>query len=119
MAQNYPPAGRLIHVVLVKEDDGWEVLFCTDPNATVRDILEPFADRAAIEPDFHDLKEVWGNGQQQVIDSLAISLQSFDSMVSADSVASPPVAPRRMDLIAITDIATFMFNSLLAGMALR
>lgn len=29
-------------------------------------ILEAFADRAAIEQDFHDLKEVQGAGQQQV-----------------------------------------------------
>jgi hypothetical protein len=31
-------------------------------------ILEAFADRAAIEQDFHDLKEVEGLGQQQVRD---------------------------------------------------
>lgn len=62
----YPPAGGLIRVVLVREDDGWEAFFCTDPQATVPQILEAFADRAAIEQDFHDLKEVHGAGQQQV-----------------------------------------------------
>jgi hypothetical protein len=62
----YPPAGGLIRVVLVREDDGWEAFFCTDPQATVVQILEAFADRAAIEQDFHDLKEVHGAGQQQV-----------------------------------------------------
>jgi hypothetical protein len=62
----YPPAGGLIRVVLVREDDGWEAFFCTDPQATVAQILEAFADRAAIEQDFHDLKEVHGAGQQQV-----------------------------------------------------
>jgi len=62
----YPPAGGLIRVVLVREDDGWEAFFCTDPEATVPQILEAFADRAAIEQDFHDLKEVHGAGQQQV-----------------------------------------------------
>ena len=31
-----------------------------------REILEAFADRATIEQDFHDVKEVWGSGQQQV-----------------------------------------------------
>jgi len=62
----YPPAGGLIRVVLVREDDGW-VAFCgTDPQATVPQILEAFADRAAIEQDFHDLKEVPGAGQQPV-----------------------------------------------------
>ena len=62
----YPPVGGVIRVVLVKEDHGWFALFCTDPNATVVEILEAFADRATIEQDFHDVKEVWGTGQQQV-----------------------------------------------------
>jgi hypothetical protein len=29
----------------------------------VIEILEAFADRAAIEQDFHDVKEVWETGQ--------------------------------------------------------
>jgi hypothetical protein len=62
----YPPAGGMIRVVIVKEEDGCEYFFCTDPDATPREILEAFADRAAIEQDFHDVKEVWGAGQQQV-----------------------------------------------------
>jgi DDE superfamily endonuclease len=62
----YPPAGGLIRVVLVREDDGWVAFFCTDPQATVAQLLEAVADRAAIEQDFHDLKEVHGVGQQQV-----------------------------------------------------
>jgi len=62
----YRPAGGVIRVVIVKEEDGCEYFFCTDPEATPREILEAFADRAAIEQDFHDVKEVWGAGQQQV-----------------------------------------------------
>jgi hypothetical protein len=62
----YPPVGSMIRVVLVDEDHGWQAFFCTDPNATVQEILEAFADRATIEQDFHDVKEVWGTGQQQV-----------------------------------------------------
>ncbi|HKB38582.1 MAG TPA: transposase [Gemmataceae bacterium] len=62
----YPPAGGLIRVVLVRELDGWVAFFCTDPQATVAQILEAVADRAALEQDFHDLKEVHGTGQQQV-----------------------------------------------------
>jgi hypothetical protein len=62
----YPPAGGLIRVVIVKEDHGCEFFFCLDANATPREIVEAFADRAAIEQDFHDVKEVWGAGQQQV-----------------------------------------------------
>lgn len=62
----YPPAGGVIHVVLVKEEHGWAAFFCTDPTASVQEILEAFADRATIEQNFHDQKEVWGTGQQQV-----------------------------------------------------
>ena len=62
----YRPAGGVIRVVLVKEEHGWFALFSTDVNASVGEILEAFADRATIEQDFHDVKEVWGAGQQQV-----------------------------------------------------
>jgi hypothetical protein len=62
----YRPAGGVIRVVLVKEEHGWVAFFCTDPDATVEQILEAFADRATIEQNFHDQKEVWGTGQQQV-----------------------------------------------------
>ena len=62
----YPPVGVVIRVLLVREDHGWYAFFCTDPRASVREILEAFADRATIEQDFHDVKEVWGSGQQQV-----------------------------------------------------
>lgn len=65
------PAGGVIRVVLVR----WRqktgqmtttAYFATDPNATVRQILEAVADRSAIEQVFHDVKEIWGAGQQQV-----------------------------------------------------
>jgi hypothetical protein len=62
----YGPAGGLIRVVILKEEQGWIPLFSTDPDASAVDILEAFADRATIEQDFHDVKEVWGAGQQQV-----------------------------------------------------
>ncbi len=62
----WEPVGGVIRVVLVREDDGWEAFFCTAATATVAQILEVFSDRAAIEQDFHDLKEVHGVGQQQV-----------------------------------------------------
>lgn len=62
----YRPAGGMIRVVIVKEEKGCELFFCTDPNATPGEIVEAFADRASIEQDFHDVKEVWGAGQQQV-----------------------------------------------------
>ena len=62
----YVPAGGVIRVVLVKEDHRWYAFYCTDADASVAEILEAFADRATIEQDFHDVKEVWGSGQQQV-----------------------------------------------------
>jgi len=52
----YPPAGGVIRVVLVKEDHGWYAFFCTDPLASVPEILAAFADRATIEvyrADYH------------------------------------------------------------------
>ena len=56
-----------IRVVIVRfEDGGWAPYFCTDTSVEVRDILETIAARWAIEEHFHDVKEVWGAGQQQV-----------------------------------------------------
>ena len=62
----YRPAGGLIRVVLVREEHGWVAFFCTDAAASVTAILEAVADRAAVEQDFHDLKEVHGVGQPQL-----------------------------------------------------
>ena len=45
----YRPAGGVIRVVIVQEEHGWFAFFCTDPTASVVEILEAFADRAAIE----------------------------------------------------------------------
>ena len=62
----YAVVGGTIRVVLVREDATWTAFFGTDPQASVAQILEAVADRAAIEQDFHDVKEVHGAGQQQV-----------------------------------------------------
>jgi hypothetical protein len=62
----WTPVGGVLRVVLVREARGWLAFFGTDPTASVVQILEAVADRAAIEQDFHDLKEVEGLGQQQV-----------------------------------------------------
>jgi hypothetical protein len=62
----YRPTGGVIRVVLVMEDHGCYAFFCSDPEQNAVAILEAFADRATIEQDFHDVKEVWGAGQQQV-----------------------------------------------------
>jgi hypothetical protein len=60
------PAGGVIRVVLVDEPKGWVAFFCTDPSATVADILGLVADRFSLETAFRDVKEVVGAGQQQV-----------------------------------------------------
>lgn len=62
----YRPVGGTIRVVLVKESRGWAAFFCTDLEATVAQILEAVAKRAAIEQNFHDVKEVHGAGKQQL-----------------------------------------------------
>jgi DDE superfamily endonuclease len=62
----YRPAGGLIRVVIVKEDDGsWRAYFCTKADASVAEILDAVADRSALEQVFHDVKEVHGVGQAQ------------------------------------------------------
>src|SRR5262249_34139645 len=58
----YRPAGGLIRVVLVREAGGWVAFFCTDPQATAAQVLGAVADRAAVEQDYHDVKEVHGAG---------------------------------------------------------
>jgi hypothetical protein len=58
--------GRAIRVVIVRENTGPQFFYCTDVNASVREIVEIFSDRASIEQVFHDIKEIWGSGQQQV-----------------------------------------------------
>jgi hypothetical protein len=60
------PAGGVIRVVLVDEPTGWRAFFCTDPSASVADILTAVADRFSLEITFRDCKEVVGAGQQQV-----------------------------------------------------
>jgi DDE superfamily endonuclease len=64
----WPSVGGVLRVVLVRQRRGWVAFFCTDASATAEQVLEAVADRAALEQDFHDLKEVEGLGQQQVRD---------------------------------------------------
>ncbi len=60
------PAGGIIRVVLVAEEDGWIPFFSPNPEATAVEILEAMADRNAQEQVFKDGKGVWGAEQQQV-----------------------------------------------------
>ncbi len=50
------PAGGVIRVVLVDEPTGWRAYFCTDPSASVADILSAVADRFSLDidhPNYH------------------------------------------------------------------
>jgi DDE superfamily endonuclease len=60
------PAGGVIRVVLVKEDDGWVAFFATKPEVSAVEILEAMADRGSMEQMNRDVKEVWGADEQQV-----------------------------------------------------
>jgi hypothetical protein len=62
----YRPAGGMIRVVIVKEEDDWLPYFSIKPEATAEEILEGMADRGSEEGTFKDVKEIWGAGQQQV-----------------------------------------------------
>jgi hypothetical protein len=62
----WEPAGGVIRVVLVDEPTGWRAYFCTDPEASVAEILGAVADRFSLEIAFRECKQVVGAGQQQV-----------------------------------------------------
>jgi hypothetical protein len=53
-------------MVMVDEPTGWRAFFCTDPSASVADILTSVADRFSLELTFRDCKGVVGAGRQQV-----------------------------------------------------
>jgi DDE superfamily endonuclease len=60
------PAGGVIRVVLVKEEDDWLPYFAVGVEVTAIEILEAMADRSALEQTNKDVKEIWGAGEQQV-----------------------------------------------------
>jgi hypothetical protein len=62
----WKPAGGVIRVVIVKEEDGWLPFFAVGQEVSAVEILEAMADRGAHEQMNKDVKEVWGAGQQQV-----------------------------------------------------
>jgi len=62
----WQPAGGLIRVVIVLEENDWLPLFSTDPEASVVDILEAYADRGSHEETHKGVKEVWAAAEQQL-----------------------------------------------------
>ena len=60
------PAGGVIRVVLVKEEDGWIAYFATKAETPAVQILEAMADRGSLEQMNKDVKDIWGADEQQV-----------------------------------------------------
>jgi hypothetical protein len=60
------PAGGVIRVVLIKEEDGWIAYFATQAAVTAVEILEAMADRGSMEQMNKDVKDIWGADEQQV-----------------------------------------------------
>lgn len=59
--------GGTIRVVLLEHAKGnWASYISTDVSMSVEQILKIVSDRWAIEEHFHDVKEIWGAGEQQV-----------------------------------------------------
>lgn len=59
--------GGAVRVVLLEHAKGnWAAYISTDTSMSVELILKTVSDRWAIEEHFHDVKEIWGAGEQQV-----------------------------------------------------
>ena len=59
--------GGVVRVVLREHGSGnWPAYISTDTSMNVEMILKTVSDRWSIEEHFHDVKEVWGAGEQQV-----------------------------------------------------
>jgi hypothetical protein len=59
--------GGTVRVVLLEHSSGnWAAYISTDASLSVEMILKTVSDRWAIEEHFHDVKEIWGAGEQQV-----------------------------------------------------
>ena len=62
-----PLVGGLLRVVVLEHAAGnWAAYMSTDTSMSPEQILEAVSDRWAIEEQFHDVKEIWGAGEQQV-----------------------------------------------------
>ena len=59
--------GGEVRVVLLEHANGnWAAYISTDTTMSVEAILKIVSDRWSIEEHFHDVKEIWGAGEQQV-----------------------------------------------------
>ena len=53
-------------VLLEHANGNWAAYVSTDTRMSVEAILQTVSDRWSIEEHFHDVKEIWGAGEQQV-----------------------------------------------------
>ena len=58
--------GPIRVVMVMEEGKHWAAMFSTDVSMDAKAILETYSSRWSIEECFHDLKEVWQAGKQQV-----------------------------------------------------
>lgn len=59
--------GGSVRVVLLKHGSGnWAAYANSDVSMSVEMTLKIVSDRWSIEEHFHDIKEIWGTGQQQI-----------------------------------------------------
>ena len=119
----YRPTGGVIRVVIVLEDRDWYPFFSTDPFATAVEIIEAFADRATIEQDFHDVKEVWRGpaaGTKHLVQPGRLSFESLDAYAGGtlvleppprQALRSPPVTCRSPQSLAATDHGTRIIDA--------
>jgi hypothetical protein len=109
-AQWYRACGtRLLHIVVVSVEHGsigLRVFFSTDPTLSVRQILEGYAGRWAIEVCFRDLKQQMGFADSSARKQAAVLRTApfagylysllvlwFTTYASASPLATPPVRP--------------------------
>ncbi len=66
LATSHVVGGKVRVVILEHASGNWAAYISTDASMSVELILQTVSARWAIEEHFHDVKEVWGAGQQQV-----------------------------------------------------
>lgn len=66
LATNHVTGGTVCVVLLEHASGNWAAYISTDTSMDVATILKIVSDRWSIEEHFHDVKENWGAGQQQV-----------------------------------------------------
>jgi len=66
LATSHVVGGKVRVVILEHASGNWAAYISTEASMSVEMILKTVSERWAIEEHFHDVKEVWGAGQQQV-----------------------------------------------------